>query len=324
MAEPREHMDYPQKRFHYERVFNPQRTPAPHRELALQGGDRPKSPYSYDEDIILAVNTALVANRPLLVGGPPGTGKSSLAADVARQIADVPLEAKVITSRTEGRDLLWRFDTVRRLRDAHLAASGAHADAASKVDDKFEYLNKGVLWNAFDASRDKQRAVVLIDEIDKADSDVPNSLLEVLGNGRFRCDDLDADDPDAVVEIDREHPPFIIITTNDERELSRPFRRRCVVLNLRPPSAERLLEIATAQGLAIDEDDRKLAKRLADEIEQTAEVQQAWGEATPNAAEYLDALRACLTLDIDLTSDAWPALREATLRKSPYTRPGAP
>ena len=300
---------YPEDRYHYTREFFDPKPPAkPERTIALRGGDRPKdSPYVYDEEIILAVNTALAARRPLLVGGPPGTGKSALAEDIADQL-DTTCLRKVITGRTEGRDLLWRFDTVRRLRDAHLAAVKAAEGEMLPDLDKHGYLDKGVLWEAFDASQKDVRKVVLIDEIDKADPDVPNSLLEVLGNGEFRVDETGE-----WVKVNDKHHPFILITTNDERELSRPFRRRCVTLTLEPPNKDRLLAIATAWGLT-DGTDRTTADALADEILRLAGPDGP-AELTANAAEYLDALRACLKLGVAPGSPAWQAIIGATLDK---------
>jgi MoxR-like ATPase len=303
--------DYPAVRYRYKRTyFDPKRTPPPSREVALRGGDRPQgSPYAYDEDMILAINVALAANRPLLIAGPPGTGKSALAEDIAKQLGNLDFDRKVITGRTEGRDLLWRFDTVRRLRDAHLAA--AHPEESTSGDQLAagNYLQRGVLWNAFLASTQRKRVVVLIDEIDKADPEVPNSLLEVLGNGQFHVDETDE-----TVEVNDEFAPIIVITTNDERELSRPFRRRCVSLTLRAPSKDRLIEIAEVWGLASD-DDRQTVERLAEKIEQLAGTSGTSGELTPNAAEYLDALRACLKLGVAVDSPEWQALEEVTLRK---------
>lgn len=329
--------EYAEDRYHYTRTFRPKLPQPPKRGEALRGGDRAgATPYSYDEEIILAVNTALAANRPLLVAGPPGTGKSALAADIARQLDHDPgfeghvgFVQQTITGRTEGRDLLWRFDTVKRLRDAHLAATRAAEGEPGADRDPLapeNYLSKGVLWTAFEASHRKERMVVLIDEIDKADPDVPNSLLDVLGSGRFHIDEIDRE-----MTVKDDYPPFIVITTNDERELSRPFRRRCVTLALPAPSAERLLDIATAQGLATETpkpptddaeavtkpSDRELAWQLAEKIEELGGTDAEPGELMPNAAEYLDALRACQKLGVvDFESIEWKAIKEATLVKS--------
>jgi MoxR-like ATPase len=332
---------YPEEELHYERVFNPRQPQPPAREAAMRGGDRARqSPYAYDESIILAVNTAIAANRPLLVAGRPGTGKSALASDIATQLdSDPTFPGRVafvqtaITGRTEGRDLLWRFDTVRRLRDAQLAAV-AHAQVLRSTHDASgrelaarapsaadplaaeNYVAKGVLWEAFAASNAGVRMVVLIDEIDKADPDVPNSLLEVLGSGRFGVDELDEGHRE--IAVDDNHAPIIVITTNGERELSRPFRRRCVTLTLRPPNADRLLEIATAQGLASASPDREIATALASEVERLSKPEAGTDRLRSNAAEYLDALRTCLHLGVtSLDSVEWKAIKDATLVKPP-------
>ena len=280
------------------------------REQAIAGGDRPREgPYDYDEEIILAVNAALAAGRPLLVAGSAGTGKTALAANIAAQLG-WSYGATVITAGTEGRDLLWRFDAVRRLRDAHLAREslvGVPEDGPGGLAAR-NYVERGVIWEAFEASRDGQGAVVLIDELDKADPDVPNSLLEVLGNGRFTVTDTGES-----VLSDPATPPLVVITTNDERELSRPFRRRCVALTLRPPDATRLVEIARRWGLTTGADGL-LARRLADEVERLG-ASGAGLAHTPNVAEYLDALRVCLKLGIGVDGPEWAAVKRATLLK---------
>jgi MoxR-like ATPase len=308
------------------RYFDPTQAEAPGIDEALRGGDRPdKSPYAYTDEIVLAVNAALAANRPLLVAGPPGTGKSALAVDIAKQLDQRDavgwiFDQQVITGRTEGRELLWRFDTVRRLHDAQLAAARGAERTANRPEDPadplppVDYREKAVLWRAFEASADaehRKRTVVLIDEIDKADADVPNSLLEVLGSGRFRCDETGE-----VVEVDDDFAPFIVITTNDERELPRPFRRRCVTLTLRAPDAERLLEIAEAQGLTDTEAKRMTASEIADWVAPDGVTKTARSDLSPNAAEYLDAVRAAINLDIDVQDPAWRGVAEATLVKS--------
>ena len=226
--------------------------------------------------------------------------------------------SKVITGRTEGRDLLWRFDTVRRLRDAHVAAATREDGDLPDVLDAQNYLDKGVLWEAF-VTENPKGMVVLIDEIDKADADVPNSLLEVLGNGRFTVDETRAE-----IKVNDERPPFIVITTNDERELSRPFRRRCVTLRLEEPDKARLLQIATAWGLA-DGNHRATAEKLASEIDQRAKDDPT-GELKPNAAEYLDALRACLELGVEPSLGSAERDSGATINKrldEPHRQDGA-
>ena len=290
----------------YNKLFAPPPPDAVSRDDGLCGGDRPEEgPYVYTEDIELAVNVALAADRPLLVAGPPGSGKSSLAGNLAAQLQRKFLH-KVITARTEARDLLWRFDAVARLRDAQIQTTTEESLAPE------QYVHPGVVWKAFDASCEKLDTVVLIDEIDKADPDLPNSLLETLGNGRFAVDDI----PERVpVALNRAHTPLIVITTNNERELPRPFIRRCVTIKLPAPDKDRLLAIATSWGLA-GEDDRELAVLLADEvIALSGTVDGRRAEASPSAAEYLDALRACLRLGIRPGSPEWDVVCGATLTK---------
>jgi MoxR-like ATPase len=315
---------YPKLKYDYERFFDPTIDfNAPDEATARAGGDRPlTSPYHYDEDIIFAVNAALAANRPLLVSGVAGTGKSALAANIAMQL-DWDYLPEVITGRTEGRDLLWRFDTVRRLRDAYgpvvsrageargarpghtprARFSSARADEA----DVMRYVTRGVLWRAFDASGKGERVVVLIDEIDKADPDVPNSLLEVLGNGRFTFDETGVH-----VAANDEAPPFVVITTNDERELSRPFRRRCVTLALAPPDEARLVTIADTWNLARD---GELVVALAREVADLGGGDQHGGRLQPNVAEFLDALRVCLEYNIRPDTPEWKAVKRFALLK---------
>lgn len=157
-----------------------------------------------DDEVVLAVNVALKTGRPLLLFGPPGSGKSTLAPNVAR-ILGWEYYAHVVTARTEPEDLLWRFDALKRLNDAQ---------AKQLVDDMGHYYTKGPLWRAFAAPGGK-RSVVLIDEIDKADPDLPNSLLGPLGSLSFPV----PWDDEQSVSVPPERAPFVVITTNDEREL---------------------------------------------------------------------------------------------------------
>src|SRR5256885_8960733 len=205
---------------------------------AYRLGDRSTAaslPYVYDTDITLAVNVALTAGRPLLVRGQPGTGKSSLARSVAERLG-WRFYANTVSSRTTARDLLWSFDTVARLADAQALPRG------QALPPRAAYVVPGLLWWAFDresaawrgleddypagfvAAEDptpvnpmSERSVVLIDEIDKADPDVPNDLLVPLGSYQFRV----ADGPRVLAA----YPPLVIITTNEERELPRAFLR---------------------------------------------------------------------------------------------------
>lgn len=298
--------------------FDPSETEPLSRDEALLGSDRGgRRVYVYSDQIILAVNVALAANRPLLVSGPPGSGKSSLAANVAQSLG-WPYRPEVITARTQARDLLWHFDAVRRLHDATVATrkNGTRDSTGSNEDDDpldpGNYIVPGVLWEAFESGVEGQRMVVLLDEIDKADPDIPNSLLVALGASEFKVEDLR---PTRTVRAPEGKSPLVVVTTNDERELSRPFVRRCVSLTLRAPNENGLVEIAVAQGLAGDDADRRVAVDLAKIVVGLRAEAKREGNPQPSTAEYLDALRACLRLGIEPESDVWEQVEKVTLRK---------
>lgn len=200
--------------------------------------------YLLDRKSAYALQMALATGRPLLVKGEPGLGKSYLAL-AAASLLKRAFVAEVINSHTEGQDLLWKDDPIQRLNDAQ-----SKLKSGDELHPK-RYLNPGILWWAFDwASAETQHKqlhhkiyipdcadetkrndglVLLIDEIDKADPSLPNSLLEVLGNGGF-------DVPLAGTSVGRQGvAPLVIITTNDERELPPAFVRRCLVLHLKVP-----------------------------------------------------------------------------------------
>jgi MoxR-like ATPase len=290
----------------YRKLFDPGETQPPRQIDAAVPvfADRADGGYVYSEDIVLAANVALATGRPLLVRGPSGSGKSSLARSVAGVLGRRYYE-KVVTSRSQAQDLLWEVDTLRRLQDAQI---GQLADNFAR------YTSPGIFWWAFDrrsarnqAARsvaaeiaaselgeggDDIEAVVLLDEIDKADPDVPNNLLVPLGSLRFNVEPLG-------IEVAAVRAPLVIITTNEERDLPVAFLRRCVELKLAAPDRRALVKIGLAH---FAEDHRPLLERLADVI--TAQVSgQKGGEVS--AAEYLDTVRACLELDITPTSPNW-------------------
>ncbi|MFB6838367.1 AAA family ATPase [Streptomyces sp. NPDC056361] len=249
-----------------------------------------------DENVVLAVNVALKTGRPLLLFGPPGSGKSSLAPNVAR-VLDWDFHPLVVTARTEPEDLLWRFDALRRLNDAQ----------AKKIGPIGTYYAHGPLWRAFKAEQGR-RSVVLIDEIDKADPDLPNSLLGPLGSLSFPY----PWDDRLTVSARPGLEPLVVITSNDERELPRPFLRRCVVFVLEAPSREHLLKVA-ASHLG-DEYDEHLAEQVADSI-LFARERMADPDAGPSTAEFLDAVKACRQLGVVPGTEEWDKLRALTLYK---------
>lgn len=205
----------------------------------------------FDRDMINAINAAIAIKRPLLIWGEPGIGKSQLAKAVAVELKRVFIPF-VADAHTESHDLLWRFDAVARLAEAQiLTPSCDRADLAMENFIVPQALWWGINWNSAEAvvkkgetyrhqppSYEKEKCspengvVVLIDEIDKTDSDVPNGLLEALGANRFHPQGLDC-----AVEANGESP-LVIITTNDERSLPDAFKRRCLSLHLDFPKSE--------------------------------------------------------------------------------------
>ncbi|MEA3213473.1 MAG: hypothetical protein QOE70_6530 [Chthoniobacter sp.] len=322
----------------YTKIFDPEKCVAASSgdtspESARRAGDRRLAAlYIYLDELVLAVNVALATGRPLLLRGLPGTGKSSLARHVAECLGWRYYE-EVVTSRTQARELQWRFDTLRRLSDAQ-------AGVLEKGNSTRPYIEPGVLWWAFDrgsASRrglppdapnivpameqgvqpDHPRAVVLLDEIDKADPDVPNNLLVTLGSYKFSVPELHLEVPEKEPEGLLREPPLIIITTNDEREMPAAFLRRCVIYVLKRPKAEKLIEIAEAHfGHA----DKELYESIAALMQEGAPKDDGRGATLPSTAEYLDAIDACLRLGIKnprakAEKDDWKTISSATLWK---------
>ena len=164
--------------------------------------------YITTEALQEAIDAALILERPLLVKGEPGTGKTELAFDVARRLG-MPLFRWHVKSTTRARHGLYEYDAVSRLRDSQLGEA--------KVADIGNYLVRGVLWEAFECER---RAVVLIDEIDKADIEFPNDLLQELDRMSF-------DVHETRETVTARHRPLVVITSNDEKELPDAFLRRC-------------------------------------------------------------------------------------------------
>ena len=304
---------------------------------------RDGSIYSLSAELHLAVETALTTGRPLLLRGDPGTGKSSLAPYVARRLGWRYYET-VVTSQTTAEDLLYRFDAVRRLGDAQVAG---------RLRPDHHYLEPGVLWWALDrqsaltrghdgtpparepfaklnAGRDQRRAVVLIDEIDKAHPDVPNGLLTVLGSNRFDVPYLDssielamgpANSRGAAQEISN---LLVILTTNQERELPAAFTRRCLVWTIEHPGPDELVRIARwhfdTPTQPFGQGDLDLAKALADRL---AELRKAAPRLArrPSTAEFLDAFRACRARGVHpVTASAqWQLIEQLTLAKPDET-----
>jgi MoxR-like ATPase len=293
----------------------------------------PESVHVYDEASVWAVRTALAANRPLLISGEPGIGKSQLARAVAAYF-HVPFLPFVVHARSECSDLLYQSDPVSRLAQAQVLGHASDKSNWRELLAEDRFVRPGALWWAFDWASAAQQArrwcrvcgadpavvqkgqcceacceplrpnqppwqpgdgcVVLIDEIDKADSEFPNGLLESLGNIGFFV----APTRKPVTLVGR--PPLLAITTNRERELPAAFIRRCLVLSMSfPPDRERQTEedFLVARGKTHFGEDLsddvytavaglvlKERKRQKDELHR------------PGAAEYLDILRALFEL----------------------------
>jgi MoxR-like ATPase len=172
--------------------------------------------YVATDDLKLAVNAALTLQRPLLVKGEPGTGKTMLAEEVARSL-DMPLMTWHVKSTTKAQQGLYEYDAVSRLRDSQLG------DA--RVRDIDHYIVRGVLWHAFESER---RCVVLIDEVDKADIEFPNDLLRELDRMEFYV-------YETRLTVRARQRPLVVITSNNEKDLPDAFLRRCFFHYIRFP-----------------------------------------------------------------------------------------
>ncbi len=287
--------------------FAPQPDPKPGKESYVY----------HDPRIVLAVNVAIATRRPLLITGVPGAGKSTLAADVASQM-DWSYVSTTITSRTQIEDLVVRFDSVARLNDAQ----------AQAVKEPAAYLIPGVLWWAFGADSASELSaandpranpdkaengiVVLLDEIDKAEPDLPNDLLGPLGEfaitvpGRGRIEA-------------HQSKVLTVITSNGERTMPPAFLRRCISLELDDNDPDFFTRVAISHfGRRND----SLYSDIAARTIELGELAEQDRRRRPSMAEYLDTVKACVTYDEHPPNGAkegsalWTAIEEAALRKT--------
>ncbi len=245
------------------------------------------STYVASDDLALAVNAAVTLQRPLLVKGEPGTGKTELARQVAAAL-ELPLIEWHVKSTTKAQQGLYEYDAVSRLRDSQLGEARVH--------DVRNYIRKGKLWQAFEA---EGRVVLLIDEIDKADIEFPNDLLQELDRMEFHVYETGE-------MVTARHRPVVIITSNNEKELPDAFLRRCFFHYIRFPDADTLAAIVRVHFPDIK--DRLLTAALT----QFYELRDVPGlKKKPSTSEVLDWLRLLLAEDLtpeDLRKDAKSAL----------------
>ncbi|NEO21944.1 MAG: MoxR family ATPase [Moorea sp. SIO1F2] len=264
-------------------------------------------PYLPSKELIDAVNLAIYLKRPLLLRGEPGCGKTKLAIAVAYELG-LPFEAWYIKSTSRAKDGLYTYDTVGRLRDAQLAASGSLTQAEKqRFDDPTSYVRLGPLGRAF--NNDKP-TVVLIDEIDKADIDFPNDLLLELEEKIIKIEEVRVDDQE--MEISAKAAPIVFITSNDEKDLPDAFLRRCLFHYVKFPKSEQIVHIVKARFPDIADDLTK--KSVSRFLELRELMAEETGRSTKkvSTSELLDWIQA---LKQDTLEEA---LRKLSQKPLPY------
>ena len=231
--------------------------------------------YIADKDLTVAVNAAIGLERPLLVKGEPGTGKTELARQVAAALG-MPLIEWNVKSTTRAQQGLYEYDAVSRLRDSQLGDAG--------VNEIARYIRKGKLWQAFEAA---ERTVLLIDEIDKADIEFPNDLLQELDRMEFHVYETGE-------TVRARHRPVVIITSNNEKELPDAFLRRCFFHFIRFPDVETLERIVEVHYPGIRKSLLSAALTRFFEIRETPGLKKK-----PSTSEALDWIRLLVADDTD-------------------------
>ncbi len=234
--------------------------------------------YVATDDLMLAVNAAITLQRPLLVKGEPGTGKTMLAEQVAAAL-NLPLMQWHIKSTTKAQQGLYEYDAVSRLRDSQLSDT----ESAAKVRDIRNYIGKGTLWQAFESD---QPVALLIDEIDKADIEFPNDLLRELDRMEFYVYETRE-------LIKARHRPLVFITSNNEKELPDAFLRRCFFHYIKFPEPTTMQKIVDVHFPGIKQELLSAAMRTFFEVRNLPGLKKK-----PSTSELLDWLRLLVAEDL--------------------------
>ncbi|SLN14288.1 ATP-dependent Clp protease ATP-binding subunit [Roseovarius gaetbuli] len=252
--------------------------------------------YVATDDLTVAVNAAVTLERPLLVKGEPGTGKTELARQVAQSLGMRLIEWN-IKSTTKAQQGLYEYDAVSRLRDSQLGDARVH--------DVKNYIKRGKLWEAFASD---EKVVLLIDEIDKADIEFPNDLLQELDQMEFHVYETGE-------TVKARNRPVIIITSNNEKELPDAFLRRCFFHYIRFPDADTMRKIVEVHHPGIKD------ALLTTALTQFFELREQPGlKKKPSTSEVLDWLKLILAEDLSVEdlrrdgADALPKLHGALLK----------
>jgi len=264
--------------------------------MRFEGSDS----YVATDDLKLAVNAAITLERPLLIKGEPGTGKTMLAEQVAQSL-NMPLLQWHVKSTTKAQQGLYEYDAVSRLRDSQLGDE--------RVKDIHNYIVKGVLWQAFESN---EPVVLLIDEVDKADIEFPNDLLRELDRMEFYVYETRE-------LIKARQRPIVMITSNNEKELPDAFLRRCFFHYIQFPDRDTMKEIVDVHHPNIKKD---LVAAAMDSFFQMRELPGL--KKKPSTSELIDWLRLLMAEDIPLEAlqntagkKAIPPLHGALLKKEP-------
>ncbi|MEM7660218.1 MAG: MoxR family ATPase [Bacteroidota bacterium] len=232
--------------------------------------------YIATQDLQIAVKAAIHLEKPLLVKGEPGTGKTMLAQEIARSM-DMTLLSWHVKSTTTAQQGLYEYDAVSRLRDSQLGSDRVH--------DIANYIKEGKLWEAFEAD---QRVVLLIDEIDKADIEFPNDLLLELDRMEFYCYELQK-------TVQAKHRPVVIITSNNEKELPDAFLRRCLFHYIQFPEAPTMKRIMDVHFPALDQELLNRAMKIFYEVREMKGMKKR-----PSTSELIDWIKLLLLERISL------------------------